>query len=243
MLHVCYSLLTGWYNQQLSVYECTSHLWGTQFESWLWHGRTYNCCVSVWDDQQMLKGIVNFYYAFQIHPDTFRQVTAIFWGLHVPYKLLQYCLCFGRMYIMVRLVWPGGVGAWGFGPWGAHPAPPPTNYTAIRPKHRQYWSSLYDTVNPEDDSYLPKHVEVNLECIIKIWAFVGYLTSKHKMLGRSVQLSRSTELVRRHATKAQICTLLTSSKWSPHHLLLCSPGILQSNNTTPTVPSPTITTV
>jgi hypothetical protein len=57
----------------------------------------------------MLKVIVNFYCTFQIYPDMFRQVTAIFRDLHVPYKLLQYCLCFGRMWIMVRSVWPAAV--------------------------------------------------------------------------------------------------------------------------------------
>jgi hypothetical protein len=36
----------------------------------------------------------------------FRQLTAIFRGLHVPRKLLQYCLCLGWMWIMVRSVWP-----------------------------------------------------------------------------------------------------------------------------------------
>jgi hypothetical protein len=43
-----------------------------------------------------------FYYTFQIYPDMFRQVIAIFRGLHMPYKLLQYCLCFGRMWIIVH---------------------------------------------------------------------------------------------------------------------------------------------
>jgi hypothetical protein len=57
----------------------------------------------------MLKGVVNFYYTFQIYLDMFRQVIAIFRGLHVPYKLLQYCLCFGRMWIMIRSVWPAAV--------------------------------------------------------------------------------------------------------------------------------------
>jgi hypothetical protein len=39
----------------------------------------------------MLKGIANFYYTFQIYPDMFQQVTAIFRELHMRYKLLQYC--------------------------------------------------------------------------------------------------------------------------------------------------------
>jgi hypothetical protein len=71
--------------------------------------RTQQKVVSVWDDQQKLKGVVNFYYTFQIYPDMFRQVVAIFRGLHVPYKLLQYCLCFGRMWIMVRSGRPAAV--------------------------------------------------------------------------------------------------------------------------------------
>jgi hypothetical protein len=33
-------------------------------------------CVSVWDDKQMLKGIVNFGYKFQIYPDMFWQLLA-----------------------------------------------------------------------------------------------------------------------------------------------------------------------
>jgi hypothetical protein len=40
----------------------------------------------------------------------FRQLIAIFRGLHLPYKLLQCCLCFGRMWIMVRSVWPAAAG-------------------------------------------------------------------------------------------------------------------------------------
>jgi hypothetical protein len=39
----------------------------------------------------------------------FRQLTAIFRGLHVPRKLLQYCLRLGRMWIVVRSVWPAVV--------------------------------------------------------------------------------------------------------------------------------------
>jgi hypothetical protein len=59
----------------------------------------------------MLKDVVNFYYTFQTYPDMFRQVIAIFRGLHVPYKLLQFCLCFVRMWIMVHSVRPAYVAA------------------------------------------------------------------------------------------------------------------------------------
>jgi hypothetical protein len=40
------------------------------------------------------------------YPDMFRQLTAIFRGLHVPWKLLQFCLRLGWMWVMVPLVWP-----------------------------------------------------------------------------------------------------------------------------------------
>jgi hypothetical protein len=40
------------------------------------------------------------------YPDMFRQLTAIFRWLHVPRKLLQYCLRLGWMRIMVLSVWP-----------------------------------------------------------------------------------------------------------------------------------------
>jgi hypothetical protein len=39
----------------------------------------------------------------------FRQLTAIFRGLHVPRKLLQYCLRLGWMWIVVLSVWPAAV--------------------------------------------------------------------------------------------------------------------------------------
>jgi hypothetical protein len=39
----------------------------------------------------------------------FRQLTDIFRGLHVPRKLLQYCLRLGWMWIVVRSVWPAAV--------------------------------------------------------------------------------------------------------------------------------------
>jgi hypothetical protein len=38
---------------------------------------------------------VNFYYTFQIYPDMFWQLTGIFRGLHVSYKLLQYVCALG----------------------------------------------------------------------------------------------------------------------------------------------------
>jgi hypothetical protein len=52
------------------------------------------------------QGRCKLYYTLQIHPDKFRQLTAIFRGLRVPRTLLQYCLCFGWLWIMVRSVWP-----------------------------------------------------------------------------------------------------------------------------------------
>jgi hypothetical protein len=45
--------------------------------------------------------------AFQIfHPDMFRQVVAVFRGSQMPYKLLEQCLCCGRIQIMIRPVRP-----------------------------------------------------------------------------------------------------------------------------------------
>jgi hypothetical protein len=76
----------------------------------------------VWDDQQMLKGVVNFYYKFQIYPDMFRQVIAIFRGLHLPYKLLQYCPC---------------VDYGSFGASGQLAAGTERTFIHIRPKHLQ----------------------------------------------------------------------------------------------------------
>jgi hypothetical protein len=61
-------------------------------------------------NQQMLKGVVSFYYTHQI-TDMFWQLTAIFRGLHVPRTLLQYCLRLGWTWIMVRSVWPAAAAA------------------------------------------------------------------------------------------------------------------------------------
>jgi hypothetical protein len=43
------------------------------------------------------------------YPDMFRQLTAIFTVLHVPCKLLQFCLRLGWLWVMVHLVWPNAM--------------------------------------------------------------------------------------------------------------------------------------
>jgi hypothetical protein len=42
----------------------------------------------------------------------FRHINAIFWELHVPRKILQFCLRLGWMWIMVHSVWPAGHTEW-----------------------------------------------------------------------------------------------------------------------------------
>src|SRR5215469_14035334 len=56
-----------------------------------------------------VRSVVNVYYAFRIYPDMFRQLTAIFKGLLVPRKLLQYHLCLSWILVTVRSVWSAAV--------------------------------------------------------------------------------------------------------------------------------------
>jgi hypothetical protein len=70
-------------------------VWNGRTKTYLWNTKSsVSLCKDEWSqfNPDFHKDVVNFYYTFQIHPNMFRQVIVIFRGLHVPYKLLQYCL-------------------------------------------------------------------------------------------------------------------------------------------------------
>jgi hypothetical protein len=61
----------------------------------------------VQNNQQMFKGVVSVFLLYLLnYPDMFRHPIAILMGLHVPRKLLQFCLRLSWMWIMVRSVQP-----------------------------------------------------------------------------------------------------------------------------------------
>jgi hypothetical protein len=72
------------------------------------------------------------------YPDMIRQLTAIFRGLHILCKLLQFCLRLEWIWVMVRLVWPVATAV-------GHTK---QTVTHTHPRRRQNWSSLQRTCNP-----------------------------------------------------------------------------------------------
>jgi hypothetical protein len=83
----------------------------------------------VWEDHQMLKGVGNFYYTFQILP---RHVSTSSCHLQRDTRVVKATLarlCFGLMWIMFRPVWPGS--------WQHR-----TNHNLQQPEAQRYWSSL-----------------------------------------------------------------------------------------------------
>jgi hypothetical protein len=114
----------------------------------------------VQDNQQMLNGVVSVFLLYPLnYPDMFRHPISILGGLHVPRKLLQFCLRLGWMWIMVRSVKPAAAesAAAGFTERTIihiHPRRrTAAGYTErtiihIHPRRRQNWSSLRGTCNP-----------------------------------------------------------------------------------------------
>jgi hypothetical protein len=132
----------------------------------------------VQDNQQMLKGVVSRLFYSSNYPDMFRQLTAILRGLHVPCKLLQFCLHFRWSWIMVRSVWPAAVAT-------------PSGLQSTTTWNSDKTGVAYEErVTPWGWQLTAKTCRGNLMSKINglqhPWAFVGYLALDYKKC--SVQL-------------------------------------------------------